>query len=147
MKAIFKYSGVLILFIFLILVRAFENDLFYDPFIKYFENDYLYSEMPVVEYQKLFINLFFRYCINGLISLTIIFILFKKKSYFKFASAFYGIAFVLLVSAFLILVHQEFSKGYLLTFYIRRFLIHPLFLLILLPIFFYQNRLKPSSDL
>ena len=147
MKEILKYSGVLVLFILLILVRAFENDLFYDPFIKYFENDYLYSEMPKVEVQKLFFDLFFRYCINGLISLTIIFILFKKKSYLQFASAFYGIAFVLLVSVFLILVHQEFVNGYLLPFYLRRFLIHPLFLLILLPIFFYQNRSKSSSNL
>jgi len=42
--------------------------------------------------------------------------------------------------AFYILLQTGFNKGYLLAFYIRRFLIHPLFVLVLLPAFYYQQK-------
>lgn len=139
MKRAIKYSIVTVLFLLLVSIRAFENDLFYDPLIAYFKNDYLYSQMPDVNAQKLLLDVFFRYLVNTIISLLIIYFLFRKKSYLKFAGAFYVLAFVLLISVFAILVSQEFEQGYLLPFYIRRFLIHPLFLLILLPVFYYMK--------
>ena len=48
-------------------------------------------------------------------------------------------AFLILGLLFWVLLNYELSLGYRLTFYIRRFLIHPLFLLILLPAFYYQK--------
>lgn len=144
MKRALKYISLVILIVLLFLIRAFEDDLFYDPLIKYFQNDYLYSSMPEVNIWKLVIDLLLRYTLNSLITLTIIYVVFKKKSFVKFAGFFLMIAFVILLVVFMFLLKDEFKNSYLLPFYIRRFLIHPLFLLLLLPSFYYMkiNKLK-----
>ena len=63
---------ILALFFALILVRAFELQLFYDPFIEYFKYDYLYDPIPVFSGSKLLVSLIFRYGLNTVISLFII---------------------------------------------------------------------------
>ena len=78
-----KYRIMIILFLFFVLtlVRAFQHQLFYDPFIEYFKNDYLYNPMPAFSGSKLLISLIFRYGINTFISLIIIYIAFENKSF------------------------------------------------------------------
>jgi len=144
MKKGLKYLSIVILIALLFLIRAFENELFYDPLIIYFQNDYLYSAIPEVNVWKLVLDLIFRYILNSLITLAIIYIAFNKKSFVKFAGYFLSIAFVMLLVAFVFLLKNEFKEGYLLPFYIRRFLIHPLFLLVLFPAFYYMklNKLR-----
>ena len=132
-----KYIAVIILFSMLFLIRAFENDLFYDPLIKYFQNDYLYSTMPEVNTWKLVVDLLIRYTLNSLITLAIIYVFFRKMNFVKFAGFFLMLMFVILLVVFVFLVKSEFTNGYLFPFYIRRFLIHPLFLFLLLPAFYY----------
>lgn len=144
MKKALKYTSLVILIALLFLIRAFENELFYDPLIKYFQNDYLYSTIPEVNIWKLVVDLLFRYTLNSLISLAIIYLAFNKKSFVKFAGFFLMLAFVILLVVFVFLLKDEFKHGYLFPFYIRRFLIHPLFLLLLFPSFYYIkiNNLK-----
>ena len=136
-----KYRILIILFLFFVLtlVRAFQHQLFYDPFIEYFKNDYLYNPMPAFSGSKLLTSLIFRYGINTFISLIIIYIAFENKSFVIFALKFYMIAFVLLSITFFIILKGELADGYLFAFYVRRFLIHPLFVLLLLPAFYYKQ--------
>ncbi|MFQ3296260.1 MAG: exosortase F-associated protein [Polaribacter sp.] len=133
----------LILFLFLILllflVRAFSAELFYDPLIEYFRNDYLYTKMPEVDLWHLVIDMLFRYVINSTLTILIIWVLFYRKDYVKFTCFFLMTAFIFLIILFVILIRDQFESGYLLPFYIRRFIIHPLFLLILLPAFYFQK--------
>ncbi len=124
----------------LILVRAFAPRLFYDPFIQYFKNDYLYKAIPVFVTSKLFLNILLRYLLNFAFSLLILYVAFQKRSVIQFSIKFYAITFVVFMLAFYFLLQTGFQKGYLLAFYIRRFLIHPLFVLILLPAFYYQEK-------
>lgn len=130
---------VSILIFLLILVRAFARQLFYDPFIEFFGNEYLKATFPEIDSTKLFLNLFFRYTLNTIISLGIIYIVFQKKQLIFFAVKFYVIAFVILSTVYWFQLNGEFSNGYLLAFYVRRMLIHPIFLLLLLPAFYYQK--------
>lgn len=125
-------------------IRAFEGDLFYDPLITYFQNDYLYSSMPEVNIWKLVIDVLFRYTLNSLITLAIIYVAFDKKRYVKFAGFFMMLAFIILIVVFVFLLKNEFESGYLFPFYVRRFLIHPLFLILLFPAFYYMklNKLR-----
>ena len=95
--------------------------------------------MPAFSGSKLLISLIFRYGINTFISLIIIYIAFENKSFVMFALKFYIIAFVLLSITFFIILKGELADGYLFAFYIRRFLIHPLFVLLLLPAFYYKQ--------
>lgn len=131
---------IVVLFLVLILVRAFQSSLFYDPFIAFFKNDYLTSAFPIFETPKLFLSLIFRYMLNTLISLAIIYLFFQKKSLILFSIKFYLIAFIVLSGVYLLLLETSFSSGYLLAFYVRRMLIHPIFLLVLLPAFYYQKK-------
>ncbi|WP_165733736.1 exosortase F system-associated protein [Polaribacter sp. 20A6] len=139
MSKYLKIVLVSLLFVLLIAVRAFQTNFFYDPLIVYFKNDYLYTGIQNIDVWKLVINMFFRYLINSVISLGIIWVLFERKKYLRFASYFLMIAFVILIAVFVIFIKDNFESGYLLPFYIRRFIIHPLFLLILLPAFYYQK--------
>lgn len=136
-----KYRIILIIILFfvLVLIRAFAPKLFYDPFIVYFKNDYLYETVPVFSGSKLLINLFFRYSLNSLISLLIIYVAFQNRNFVLFSVKFYVIAFVVLTITFFIILRGELQHGYLFAFYVRRFIIHPLFVLILLPAFYYKQ--------
>jgi exosortase F-associated protein len=126
----------------LFLIRAFETTLFYDPLIDYFQNDYLHQKIDDIDSWRLLVNLFCRYLLNSTISLGLIWVLFKRQDYVKFSGVFFVLAFVILIITFLFLLKDNLQGGYLLLFYVRRFIIHPLFLLLLVPLFFYQK----SSD-
>lgn len=127
------------LFLLLVMVRAFEGDLFYDPFIEYFINDYLHKPIPVFSGSKLLLSLIFRYSLNTLISLVIIYLAFQNKDFLKFSVKFYIVAFIVLTFTYLMILKGELVHGYLFAFYVRRFIIHPLFVLLLLPAFYYKQ--------
>lgn len=130
------------LFFLLILVRFFSQKFLYDPFIEYFKHDYLNKPIPEFSNYKLFFNMMIRYAINSIISLAIIWLAFKKMNYLRFSVKFYVIAFIFLSFAFFTILNGELKQGYLLAFYIRRFIIHPLFVLILLPAFYFNYQKK-----
>lgn len=138
MNKYLKFFLIGFLFFLLILVRAFASNLFYDPFIEYYKNDYLYQAIPKIDSVKLFTSLLFRYLLNSIISIGIIFLLFKNQ-FIKFTIQFYIIAFIILASLLLWLFTIEFPNQMIL-FYIRRFLIHPIFVLLLIPAFYYQKQ-------
>ena len=141
MKKRIRIPIIAALFLLLILVRAFGADIFYDPFIEYFRNDYLNKPIPDYNGLKLSLNILFRYTLNTFISLAIIYVAFQKKGLVKFSTKFYVAAFVVMGFLYFILLQFEMVNGHLFTFYVRRFLIHPVFVLILLPAFYYQKKL------
>ncbi len=130
---------IIALFFALVLVRAFQYQLFYDPFIEYFKNGYLSESIPVFSGSKLLLHLIFRYGLNTMISLIIIYVAFDNKDFLIFSIKFYMLAFIVLSITFFIILKGELANGYLFAFYIRRFLIHPLFVLLLLPAFYYKQ--------
>ena len=137
-----KYIKIILLLIlvsFLMLVRAYSAELFYDPLIEYFQNDYLYTKIPDIDIWHLMVDMLFRYVLNSLISLGMIWVLFQREDYLKFSGFVLMFAFMILIIIFVLLLRDKFENGYLLPFYIRRFIIHPLFLLLLLPAFYYQK--------
>jgi exosortase F-associated protein len=130
-----------LLFIVLIAVRYFES-YFYDPLIEYFKYEYLHHALPKIEEGKFFINLLLRYMINTIVSILILWITFRKKGIVIFSIYFYLIAFIILSIAFWFILKTRFENYYLIGFYVRRFLIQPLFIMILLPAFYYQKSVK-----
>ncbi len=145
MSNIVKMAGLLVLFVLLILIRAFEYELFYDPYLTFFKNDYLYIDNPRREVFKLTLFTALRYFLNSIISLGILFIFFKDRSVVKFSALIYVVAFFLLLPCFLYFVINPKQEDYYIFFNIRRFLIQPLLLLLLLPAFYYHKlKLKKS---
>ncbi|MCG9791347.1 exosortase F system-associated membrane protein [Flavobacterium algicola] len=131
-------SGGLVLLL-LVLVRVFEKVIFYDPFLHYFELDFNMLSLPVYDAYHLFWGLLFRYGLNAVLSILLIYIIFKDSDMVKFASVLYGLFFVFLIVPFFIILNFYADQNNFILFYIRRFLIQPLFLLLFVPAFYYQR--------
>lgn len=127
------------LFGLLVLIRVFENELFYDPYLLFFKNDYLYMDYPRREILKLTLFTTLRYVLNGVVSLAIIYLFFKDKSIVKFSVIVYTIAYLILILIFLYFVINPRQEDYYLFFNFRRFLIQPVILLLLIPAFYYYK--------
>ncbi len=139
MHKITKIGLLTILGTLLILIRVFEEQLFYDPYLAFFKNDYLYLESPRRETLKLTLFTVLRYVLNTLISLGILFFIFRDKGIIKFSVLIYSISLVILLIPFLHFVYYHQQEDYYLFFNIRRFLIQPIFLILLIPAFYYQK--------
>lgn len=139
MNKLVTFFLVGILLILLILIRAFEDVLFYDPYLSFFKNDYLYIDNPRREVAKLVLFTTLRFALNTIISLSVLFLIFKDKSIIKFSALIYAVAFVLLLIPFLYFVVNPNQEDYYLFFNVRRFLIQPIGLILLLPAFYYYK--------
>lgn len=139
MSKVTKYIVLIVLFVLLALIRFFEEQLFYDPYLTFFKSDYLYLDNPRREIFKLTAFTTLRYVMNTVISLGILFVFFKDKSIVKFASLIYALAYFILLLLFLYFVMNPKQEDYYLFFNIRRFLIQPIILLLLLPAFYYHK--------
>lgn len=135
-----RILSAILLALLLALIRAYEYSLFYDPFLNYFKTDYHNLPLPEIDNIQLIFGFIFRYFLNTAVSLAVIYVIFKDFGAVKFASILYLVFFVVLVLAFFFVLSffGEVNKMYL--FYIRRFLIQPIFLLLFLPAFYYQKQ-------
>lgn len=134
-----RIAGLVLLSIALISVRIVQKHLFYDPLLLFFESTS--KQLPQYDSFKLFLGLLFRYALNTGISLGILWLFFKDKSVQKLTLILYIVFFIVLISAFFIVLKLD-NPSLLALFYIRRFLIHPLLLLLFLPAFYYQKHMK-----
>lgn len=75
-----KYIWLFVLFGLLVLIRVFGNELFYDPYLTFFQNDYLYIDNPRREIFKLTAFTTLRYVLNTVISLAILYVFLKTKA-------------------------------------------------------------------
>jgi exosortase F-associated protein len=133
------YILLLILFGLLVLIRVFEHDLFYDPYLLFFKSDYLTMDFPNREIFKLTLYTTLRFVLNTIISLGIIYLFFKDKSMVKFSILIYVVAYFILLVFFLYFVIHPRQEDYYLFFNFRRFLIQPIFLILFVPAFYYYK--------
>lgn len=131
--------GVFTLLMLLVLVRVFQEQLFYDPFIAFFRSES--KVLPPVNPLRLFGSLLFRYGLNTILSLGILYLLFRDMSVLKLTSFLYCILFAVLATALYVIVLQE-EPNLLALFYVRRFIIQPLFLFLFLPALYFQKNVK-----
>jgi exosortase F-associated protein len=129
--------GVLLLLVLaLVSIRIFENSLFYDPLIAY------YKGMHQI---KLFTSLGFRFYLNSILSLGIIHLLFKNPTSTKFALLLYLVLGSVLLISFVFMLEFFGETNKMTLFYIRRFIIQPLFLILFVPAFYYQNKMQNNK--
>jgi exosortase F-associated protein len=135
-----KYILLFILIGLLILIRFYEDQLFYDPYGSFFQNDYLYIDSPRREAFKLVLFTTLRFALNTIVSLSILFVVFKDWSVIKFSGIIYTIAYVIFMALYLYFVLSPSQEDYYLFFNVRRFLIQPIILILLLPAFYYHKQ-------
>jgi len=131
--------GIVILLIMLVMVRIFQKDLFYDPLLPFFQTTK--TKLPDYDVSRLFLGLAFRYMLNSTISLGILWLAFKDRQIVKLSAILLLIFYIVLIVALFVLLNSS-EPILLAVFYIRRFLIQPLFLILFLPAFYYQKLVR-----
>jgi exosortase F-associated protein len=134
------WSSILILL--LIAIRAFEQNLFYDPFLDYFRSEYAHLPLPKFNFFKLFFSLGLRFYLNSVISLVLLYVLFKDTKIIKFSALLYAVLGSVLMIAFIFVLTFFAEENKLALFYIRRFIIQPIFVMLFIPAFYYQKQIK-----
>lgn len=140
LKWVLVLSGVLGL----IGIRGLEDKLFYDPFLRFFKTANPNEIFPDFIWGKLIINYIFRFGLNAFFSLVIIHFLFQNKEWTKQAFILILLVFAIVFPIYLFCIYDEFDFGYLFSFYVRRFVIQPLTLVLLVPIFYYRKKMIQS---
>jgi exosortase F-associated protein len=136
----FRILLLLVFVFFLATIRIFEKYLFYDPLLDYFKSDYTNLPLPLLNNFNLFFGLLFRYFLNTIVSIAIIYVAFKDFGLVKFASILYLIFFLILIATFFFVLSFYGEESKMALFYIRRFLIQPLLLLLFIPGFYIQKQ-------
>lgn len=124
----------------LVFIRIFEKNIFYDPLIAYFKGNFNTMPLPKMNQIKLFASLGFRYYLNSIISLGIIYLLFKNTKTTKLALLLYIVLGSVLLITFVFILQFFGETNKMNLFYIRRFIIQPLFLILFVPAFYYQTK-------
>jgi exosortase F-associated protein len=124
----------------IILVRVFENQLFNDPLLEFFKKDFSSSSLPDVSNYAYFLGLFFRYAVNTVLSLGIIYFVFNEFELVTLSLVLYVLFFVVLIIGFFTVANISYENQKWHLFYIRRFIIQPIFLLLFVAGFYYQKR-------
>jgi exosortase F-associated protein len=135
----FRFILAILFVLSFVLIRFYEDKLFYDPFLNYFKSDFNALPLPVYNSFYLFIGLLFRYGLNTVLSLGLIFVLFKDVEIVKFTTFLYAFFFVVLIFSFYAIIYFYGEHNNLMLFYVRRFLIQPIFILFFIPAFYYQK--------
>ena len=138
MRNVTKIIKVLALVWLLALVRLYEYTFFYDPFMHFFGSSFHTGEALDLT-PGMFFNLFVRFMINTALSLLILWVVFEKRGILRFSAIIYLFFLVTLFPVFVFLMYQVTPEHYLAAFYVRRFLAHPVLILLLLPSFYYYT--------
>lgn len=140
-----RVTLAVIIIILLVMVRLFESEIFYDPLLQYFKGSYQQESVPEMNFQLLFLNIAFRYLLNTILSLALLYVIFNDKQMLKFTAVLYLIFFVVLISILLFALSNE-DPDKMLVFYIRRFLIQPIFILLFIPGFLFQEYVSRKPE-
>ena len=140
MKSRLKYLTVAVLLILIVSIRVLEKRFFNDGLIDFFQHDYLTRPLPDLSITQLLVIDSLRFWLNALLSIAILYLLFKQKHLLKFLFIIYGVFFVIGISAMYYLLSHYQPGEYAALFYVRRLLIQPLLLFLLLPALLYQQK-------
>ncbi|NMR33759.1 exosortase F system-associated protein [Chryseobacterium aquaticum] len=126
-------------------VRMLEDAIFYDPFLNYFHEANKNISLPQFEWGKLILSHLFRFILNLFFSCIIIHFLFKNKEWTMQGAILITIIFAITFPIYLYCIYNQFEIGYLFSFYMRRFVIQPLILLLIVPLFYYRKQMLQKN--
>ncbi|MFY1045323.1 exosortase F system-associated membrane protein [Chryseobacterium sp. GP-SGM7] len=122
-------------------VRMLEDRIFYDPFLNYFHEADQLLAFPGFEWGKLVASHLFRFVLNLIFSCIIIHFMFRNKEWTIQGAVLISIIFVITFPIYLYCISDQFEIGYLFSFYMRRFVIQPIILLLIIPLFYYRKQI------
>lgn len=119
-------------------VRVLEDKLFYDPFLEYFRVSDEYLPFPSFDWGRLILNHLFRFFLNLTCSLVILHFLFLNKVWTLQGFFLIVIFFVVFFFVYLLMLREEVYDYNTILFYLRRIVIHPIYMFVILSIFYYR---------
>ena len=128
----------------LISVRFLEDKILYDPFLEFFKADYKVAQVPDFIWGKLMLSHFFRFALNLIFSAIVVHFMFLNKKWTIQAVFLMAVAFLFFFPIYLWCLYSKMEIGSLFTFSVRRFVIQPIILLLIIPIFYYRKKLGKS---
>lgn len=123
----------------LIGIRMVESKIFYDPFLEYFHQANKQISVPEFVWSKLILNHLFRFLLNIIFSAIVLQAFFNNKKWTIQGVLLMILVFVITFLIYLYCLHTKLDIGYLFTFYMRRFVIQPIILLLIIPLFYYRK--------
>ncbi|AKK72788.1 exosortase F system-associated membrane protein [Chryseobacterium gallinarum] len=126
-------------------VRILEDTLFYDPFLGYFHEANKNIMFPSFEWGKLISGYLFRFALNLVFSCLIIQGLFRNRQWTVQGAVMMLIVFGIAFPIYLYCISDHFEIGYLFSFYMRRFVIQPLIILLIVPMFYYRKQMMKQG--
>ena len=139
LKTYQKHIIAIILVFLLMAVRFFEKTYFDDGLIRFFQHDYLTEPLPKLSIFKTIWIDSLRFWLNTAISILILRLFFNQSGLLKFLLLVFTISFFVSILILYLSIENYQAGHYLVLFYIRRFLIQPLLLLLLVPALWYQD--------
>lgn len=140
MKILRAILVVLLLFA-LIMVRKYETVLFYDPLLSFFHGDFQHTAFPEINLSKHLLSISSRYLLNAVITLAIVYVIFTDVKILKFSGLVLLVFFFPFILLYFYFIQVSFEEAFTAGFYVRRFLLQPIMLLILVPaIWFYKKQ-------
>ncbi|MCX8522378.1 exosortase F system-associated protein [Chryseobacterium formosus] len=127
-------------------VRMLEDQIFYDPFLNFFHEADKSQAFPAFEWGKLIGSHVFRFVLNLIFSCIIIHFMFKNKEWTIQGAVLITIIFAITFPIYLFCIYNKFDIGYLFSFYMRRFVIQPLILLLIIPLFYYRKQILANNN-
>lgn len=128
----------------LIAIRGLEDKLFYDPFLHFFKSANQNEVFPNFIWEKLILSYLLRFGLNTFFSLVIVHFLFQNKDLTKQAFILIALVFLIVFPIYLYCIYDRFQFGYLFSFYVRRFVIQPLTVILLIPVFYYRKKITQA---
>ncbi len=142
--ATYLFAAMVILL--LVSVRLFENEWFPEKLTGYFATGkYLEEPLPVLSFRDYF-NIFLRFAVNSVLSVVLLHLLFNDRKLTLWAIRFLAVAGILVFVAFWLTTHWFRPADYRVVFYLRRVLIQPIGLFILLPVFYLSHLIAKNNE-
>lgn len=146
MNKVLKIGLIGFLLLGLVLIRFYEHELFSDPLLEFYTSEFSYAQAPEFDVMQVLGSTSLRYLLNSMISIAIIGMVFPYRKTILFSMVFYALVYLILTLLFWFFINDIERENFLTIFYIRRFLIQPIFVLVLLPAFYYQKYTVKEKD-
>ncbi|OYU83575.1 MAG: exosortase F system-associated protein [Flavobacterium sp. BFFFF2] len=133
----------------LIALRALDTAVFYDPIGPYFRGEFQQTPLPYFNPFLLFLSTAFRYYLNSLFSMALIYVWFPQRKPLKFSALLFITIGSLVLIGYLFILQFFGNEHKMLVFQLRRFLAYPILVMIFLPALYYQKKqissIEPNS--
>ena len=122
----------------LVLVYVFQDQLFSDPFSN-FVYDPVLNNYPDFNKWNYISNKAFRFILNDGFAILLIYGIFGKGDYVRFAALIFMIGFLILLPIYLVLVINYFHESYAYLNHLHRLVLNPVLMMLLIPAFYAQK--------